>query len=506
MLTTAFSGIIKNHKKQTFKQMKKKYTLLLLLFSFGAMAQTDCDSKVLIAKRIMESKALFKPYDKIFTALLPCADAGQVLAQNYIGLMYMDGLGVEKDKVKAFTYIEQAAKNNNAVAQFNLGNMYREGQGCPIDMVQAVEWFQKAVDNKNSRAAYSLGYMYLKGYGVSQDYTTAVSWFQKSSFGMAKHWLGVCYYLGYGVPQNTEKALEYLYGNTTLNSVAFLKNLKLDKREAVLNQAEQAINEANEGDKNITPELITQSQEIISSSLIENSELTTTNILGEWTGRFIEYDWSGTQPLRILPIEVVFSENELGDLQTKITFEGKTIEDLALFENNNLFLEGFQFKLAQLYPQRFDSPTLEYNVLGMDMSLKTVDNIPFLLADVDANITTWNEPAPPISFVLRSKKEVFTPEDDALFLSLASQKAEFIKVYPMPFQGQLYIAFELENPAQVQVTLTSVATARTVQVATTSLQAGLESYTVNTSDLPNGYYVIRVQENEKLHTRVVIKQ
>lgn len=486
--------------------MKKKYTLLLLLFAFGAMAQTDCKSKVLLAKRIIESKALFKPYSTIFKDLLPCADAGEVLAQNYIGLMYLDGLGVEKDKAKAFAYIEQAAKNNNAVAQFNLGNMYREGQGCAIDMVKAVEWFQKAADNKNSRAAYSLGYMYLKGYGVSQDYATAVSWFQKSNFGMAKHWLGVCYYLGYGVPQNTPKALEYLYGNTTLNSVAFLKNLKIDKREQVLNQAEQAINEANEGDKKIAPELITASQEIISSSLIENQELTTQNILGEWSGRLIEYDWSGTQPLRLLPIEVVFSKSELGDLQTKITFEGKTFEDLALFEKNNLFMQGFQFQLAQLYPQHFDSPTLNYDVLGMDMSLKTVDNIPFLLADVDANITTWNEPAPPISFVLRSTKEATTPEDDALFLALATQKAEFIKVYPVPFKEQLYIGFELNDPAQVQVSLTSVATAHTMQVATTSLQAGMQSYTVNTADLPNGYYVIRVQENEKLHTRVVIKQ
>lgn len=486
--------------------MKKKYTLLLLLITFGAMAQNDCKSKVLLARRIMESKALFKPYDKIFQELLPCADAGEVLAQNYIGLMYLDGLGVEKDKAKAFTYIEQAAKNNNAVAQFNLGNMYREGQGCAIDMVQAVEWFQKAADNKNSRAAYSLGYMYLKGYGVSQDYTTAVSWFQKSDFGMAKHWLGVCYYLGYGVPQNTPKALEYLYGNTTLNSVAFLKNLKIDKREQVLNQAEQAISEANEGDKKITPELINSSQEIISSSLIENQELSTKNILGEWTGRLIEFDWSGTQPLRILPIDVVFSKNELGDLQTKITFEEKTFEDVALFENNNLFLEGFKFQLAQLYPQQFDSSTLDYNVLGMDMSLKTVDNIPFLLADVDANVTTWNEPAPPISLVLRPKNQAVTPEDEALFLALASQQEEYIKLYPVPFKEQLYVAFELTDPAQVQVTLTSVSTAQTVQVANTQLQAGTQNYTVDTANLHNGYYVVRVQENENTHTRIVIKQ
>ena len=51
-----------------------------------------------------------------------------------------------------------------------------------------------------------------------------------------------------------------------------------------------------------------------------------------------------------------------------------------------------------------------------------------------------------------------------------------------------------------------VATAQTVQVVTTHLEAGMQSYSVNTADLPNGYYVIRVQENEKLHTRIVVKQ
>lgn len=486
--------------------MKKTYTLLLLFIAFGAMAQTDCESKIEYAKKIMESKALYKPYDQIVTALLPCADAGDAMAENYVGLLYLNGLGVEKDLAKAFTYIEKAAQNNNAVAQFNLGNMYRAGQGCDINMIKAVEWFQKAADAKNDRAAYSLGYMYYKGYGVSQDYKQAVSWFEKSNFGMAKHWLGVCYYLGYGVPQNTQKALEYLHGNTTPNSVAFLENIKINKREQVLDQADQAISEANQGDKKIVPELIASSQEILSASLIENQELTTKNILGEWTGKFIEYDWSGTTPLRILPIEVVFSKNELGDLQTKITFEGKTFEDLALFENNNLFVEGFQFNLPLLYPQNFEMLGIDYSVLGMDMSLKTVNNTPYLLADVDATITSWNEPAPPISLVLRSKNQTTTPEDDALLLALASQKAEFIKVYPVPFQEQLYVGFELANPAQVQVTLTSVATAHTVQVATTSLEAGMQSYTVNTADLPNGYYVVRVQENNKLHTRIVIKK
>jgi hypothetical protein len=197
----------------------------------------------------------------------------------------------------------------------------------------------------------------------------------------------------------------------------------------------------------------------------------------------------------------------LGDLQTKIVFEGKTFEDLVLFDNNNLFMQGFNFNLEQLYSHSFKTFPLDYTVLGMDLTQKTYNNTPYLLADVDSFIGVWKEPGTPISLVLRPKNETtVTAEEDAVLLALAAQKAEFIKVYPVPLKEQLYIGFELNDPAQVQVTLTSVATAHTVQVATTTLRAGMQSYTVNTADLPNGYYVIRVQENEKLHTRIVIKQ
>ena len=122
-------------------------------------------------------------------------------------------------------------------------------------------------------------------------------------------------------------------------------------------------------------------------------------------------------------------------------------------------------------------------------------------------ISTFQEPAPPISLVLRPKTNTtISAAENAAMLALAAQKTEFIKVYPVPFGEQLYIGFELAKPAHVQVTLTSVTTAQSLQVATTNLQAGTQSYSVNTASLPKEYYVIRVQENEKLHTRIVIKQ
>jgi len=487
--------------------MRKIYKCILLCLGFGAMAQTNCEIKLESAKEIIENHTLFKDYNKLFGEILPCADAGDHLAENYIGLMYVQGLGVTKDESTGFLYIKKSAEGNNPAGQNNLGDLYRQGQGCNIDMYKAVEWYQKAADNKNSRAAYSLGYMYLKGFGVSQDYAKAIYNFKKSNYDMAKHWLGVCYYLGYGVPQNTTKALEYLYGNKTLNSKAFLNDLKIEKREQILSKVDQAIYDANETEKKIDQEVTINSRELVRANAVENRIIKTNQIVGEWTGRFIEYDWSGKIPLRVLPIDVIFSTSDKGILQAKIDFQGKTFEDVVLFENNNIFIEGFNFKLDQLYNHSFKKFQLEYNVLGMDMSLKTYDNVQYLLADVDSFISNWKEPGTPISLVLRPKAEKnISKTDESVLLALASQESEYVKVFPIPFNEQLYVGFESLKPAKVKVSIISIATAQIVQIASGNLDSGMQSITLNTANLPTGYYIIQAEGDEKLHTRIVVKQ
>jgi hypothetical protein len=487
--------------------MKKTYALLLLLISIGAAAQSECTNKLETIQKVLESDALYKNYEKMFNDLLPCAEEGELLALNYVGLFYLDGLGVEKDEIKGFENIEKAAENGNAIAQNNLGSLYREGKGCMLNMEKAVYWYEQAADQNNARAAYSLGYMYLKGFGVPQNYATAVSWFEKSDYEMAKHWLGVCYYLGYGVSQDIEKAVGYLSANDTSNSKAFLINLKLEKNEVVLNQANQAIEEASEGIKKIDPEVIEKSRETINAEAIVQHDITTNDLLGEWTGRFIEYDWSGKLPLRVLPIDVTFSKDDKGELHTSISFDGKLYENTAVFEYNNLCIPGFKFNLEQLYSHSFINYKLDYTVIGMDLTQKNYNKVPYLIVDVDSFISLWREPGAPISLVLRPKSEfTISSEEDEAMLVLASQQTAFIKVYPVPFNEQLYIGFDLINPAQVQVNLTSVATAASTLVANTDLQSGMQSFTINTANLPKGYYVIRVQENDKLHTRIVLKQ
>ncbi|WP_426486401.1 T9SS type A sorting domain-containing protein [Flavobacterium sp. 2] len=485
--------------------MKKNFVFIFLFTVLSATAQVNCEEKLEKARKILDDKKLYKNYDSLFHDMLICAENGEPLAQNYVGLMYVYGLGVEKEESKGFVYVEKAAKSGNAVGEYNLGKLYSEGRGCKLDMNKAVEWYKKAINQNNQRAAYMLGYMYLKGFGVPQDYIQAVEWFKKSDYAMAKHWLGVCYYLGYGVQQNSDKALEYLYGNTTPNSVAFIKNIQNEKRDKVLNQTENAIDEAGKAAKKIDPELISESREIIISDETQNPNIKPKNIVGEWTGRFIEYDWSGTTPVRVMPINITFSKNDKNVLQTTIAFNGQTFKDNAQLQENTLFVDNFKFKLEQLYLHDFKNDKLDYDVLGMSINQKNYNNVPYLLFDVSSFIEYWREPGPPITLVLRPKNVLTNVDDEALLLALASQKTDFIKVYPVPFDEQLYVAFELKDPAKINLTLTSIATGQPVKTATANMEAGMQSFTLETSSLPKGIYILQIQENQILHTKTIIK-
>ena len=79
------------------------------------------------------------------------------------------------------------AEEGNADAQNNLGVMHEEGLGVVQDYAEAVRWHQLAADQGNVYAQSNLGFMYATGYGVTEDYETAHMWFNiAASNGLEK--------------------------------------------------------------------------------------------------------------------------------------------------------------------------------------------------------------------------------------------------------------------------------------------------------------------------------
>lgn len=72
------------------------------------------------------------------------AEDGNLYAQYRLGLIYLNGIGVEPNNVKAFDLISTAAKGGNARAQAAMGALYVKGLGVPRDPVRAYAWFSLA--------------------------------------------------------------------------------------------------------------------------------------------------------------------------------------------------------------------------------------------------------------------------------------------------------------------------------------------------------------------------
>jgi uncharacterized protein len=89
-------------------------------------------------------------------AVSACANAaarGDASAQTNLGMMYADGLGVERDLQEAMRLYFEASKQGNLAARMLLAFQYLRGQGVAADSVLALKWFILAAEDNNELAA-----------------------------------------------------------------------------------------------------------------------------------------------------------------------------------------------------------------------------------------------------------------------------------------------------------------------------------------------------------------
>jgi TPR repeat protein len=140
------------------------------------------------------------------------ANQGSADAQNSLGVLYHDGLGVPQDYRNAKEYYKLAANQGHAFAQRHLGVLYEQGLGVTQDYGKAMEYYELAANQGNANAQHSLGIYYEQGLGVSQDYGKAREYFELAANQGntdAQNYLGVLFQLGRGVPQSYGTAIEY---------------------------------------------------------------------------------------------------------------------------------------------------------------------------------------------------------------------------------------------------------------------------------------------------------
>lgn len=96
-------------------------------------------------------------YDNALQTFVPLAETSDhAYSQYFLGRMYAEGRGVEKNPDEAAKWLRKSAEKGVQDAQFRLGGMYERGEGVPKDLEYAYGWYRVAAHIGNPKAAAAM--------------------------------------------------------------------------------------------------------------------------------------------------------------------------------------------------------------------------------------------------------------------------------------------------------------------------------------------------------------
>ncbi len=118
-----------------------------------------------------------KNYLKAYSIYKLLSEKGNSYAQNTLGYMFYNGLGVEKTLSKANYWWKKSALNNNSDSQYQLSySLLDEGQ-----TEEGLYWLTKSANNNHSEACYALGLKYYHGIDIEKNRIEAIRLFEIAS-------------------------------------------------------------------------------------------------------------------------------------------------------------------------------------------------------------------------------------------------------------------------------------------------------------------------------------
>ncbi|MCD6027601.1 MAG: sel1 repeat family protein [Solimicrobium sp.] len=104
-------------------------------------------------------------------------ERGQQPATLCLGLMYLNGFGVEKNPAAAFNYYKEADDGRCIFAAAQIGLLYEKAG----DNLKAIEYYKKGADSDEMLSMNALANIYSKGLIVKKDYLEAYKYLLKSA-------------------------------------------------------------------------------------------------------------------------------------------------------------------------------------------------------------------------------------------------------------------------------------------------------------------------------------
>lgn len=186
-------------------------------------------------------------FQEAFKWTSKAVENGDIASNTGLGIMYVNGLGTERNEKKALDCFKKAASIGDAVACFWLGSMYFDGKGTSINEAEGFKWIQKAAEKGYVGSYIALGFCFEEGKGIGKNIDEAITWYKKAydknvpnapmflcttyysqkDYAEAKKWaeltinqkeyalvgyriLALLNMYGLGIPQNKNKAFELI--------------------------------------------------------------------------------------------------------------------------------------------------------------------------------------------------------------------------------------------------------------------------------------------------------
>jgi TPR repeat protein len=120
-------------------------------------------------------------YATAMRAWYDLAEAGDAEAQNNIGYLYEEGLGVAQQYDVAMDWYRRAAESGSVEAEHNLGMMYVGGRGVAKSWSQGLIHFRKAAEQGLVESRYMIALSYFEGEGQIQNRRLALEGFRSTA-------------------------------------------------------------------------------------------------------------------------------------------------------------------------------------------------------------------------------------------------------------------------------------------------------------------------------------
>ncbi|OHT02740.1 hypothetical protein TRFO_30048 [Tritrichomonas foetus] len=161
---------------------------------------------------VLEIKELIDKYKSVkyenrkdIQFLIDFASNGNSVCQFLLGMIYMSGYGVEKDKEKSLEWYKMAAEQNQPDALCNLGLYYFNEVK---DLKKAKSFFIRGANLQHVKSIVNLAALYQKKGKLEKAFTLFLNAADQGNVTAQRN-VGLCYFKGTGVNPSHEKAFKY---------------------------------------------------------------------------------------------------------------------------------------------------------------------------------------------------------------------------------------------------------------------------------------------------------